>query len=149
MIEGVHVQPLRQIGDDRGMVLHMLRKDSRYFESFGEIYFSIVNPGSIKAWKRHHQMTQNYAVPIGMIRLALLDRRPKSPTEGKMETLEVGQRNYQLVQIPPGVWYGFQGISEQPALIANLTNLPFDENEVERVPIEQIPYPWEMPRVSC
>ena len=39
-IEGVVVQSLEQIVDDRGSILHMLRSDSELFTKFGEIYFS-------------------------------------------------------------------------------------------------------------
>ena len=52
-IEGVIVQPLKQIADNRGSVLHMMRKDSELFKQFGEIYFSEIHPGKVKAWKRH------------------------------------------------------------------------------------------------
>jgi len=38
MIEGVITTPLKQIPDDRGMVMHMLRRDSKNFSKFGEIY---------------------------------------------------------------------------------------------------------------
>lgn len=37
MIEGVQVKPLRQICDERGKVMHMLRCDDPLFERFGEI----------------------------------------------------------------------------------------------------------------
>ena len=40
MIEGVKIPPLKQIIDERGKVMHMLRNDSPNFEKFGEIYFS-------------------------------------------------------------------------------------------------------------
>ena len=35
MIEGVHIHPLRQILDERGKILHMLRRDDPWFERFG------------------------------------------------------------------------------------------------------------------
>ena len=57
-IEGVVVQQLKQIADDRGAVLHMLRCDSPLFENFGEVYFSEINPEIIKAWKLHKKLTQ-------------------------------------------------------------------------------------------
>ena len=38
MIEGVIITPLKQIEDERGKVMHMLREDSKVFERFGEIY---------------------------------------------------------------------------------------------------------------
>ena len=36
-IEGVIVRPLRQIIDNRGAILHMMRSDSELFTQFGEI----------------------------------------------------------------------------------------------------------------
>ena len=50
MINGVVITPLRQIADERGKVMHMLRNDAVHFSAFGEIYFSCVYPGAIKAW---------------------------------------------------------------------------------------------------
>ena len=49
MIAGVRVSPLKQIPDERGKVLHMLRADAEHFEAFGEVYFSCVWPGAIKS----------------------------------------------------------------------------------------------------
>ena len=39
MIEGVKITKLKQIFDERGKVMHMLRNDSEIFQKFGEIYF--------------------------------------------------------------------------------------------------------------
>ena len=49
MIEGVKITPLKQIKDERGKIMHMLRSDSKIFKKFGEIYFSTVNKGFVKA----------------------------------------------------------------------------------------------------
>ena len=37
MIDGVVITPLRQIVDERGKVMHMLRRDAQHFSGFGEI----------------------------------------------------------------------------------------------------------------
>ena len=50
MINGVQIVDLKQIIDERGKVMHMLRKDAPHFREFGEVYFSVVNPDAIKAW---------------------------------------------------------------------------------------------------
>ena len=84
-IEGVVVQSLEQIVDDRGSILHMLRSDSELFTQFGEIYFSEIHSGIIKAWKRHKKQTQNLAVPVNKIRLVIFDPRPDSKTQGKIK----------------------------------------------------------------
>ena len=58
--------------------------------------------------------------------------------------LVVGEDNFALVIIPPMVWYGFKGMSNDYSLIVNCTTIPFDENEVERIPEKSflIPYNW-------
>ena len=38
MIHDVKITPLKIIPDERGKVMHMLRKDSPIFDKFGEIY---------------------------------------------------------------------------------------------------------------
>jgi dTDP-4-dehydrorhamnose 3,5-epimerase len=149
-IVGVVVQPLKQMVDERGAVLHMLRCDSPLFTQFGEIYFSLVFPGVVKAWKRHRQMTQHFAVPVGKIRLVLYDDRALAVSRGRLEEHILGQADhYALIRIPPLVWYGFQGVAAQPSLVANCTDLPYDPAEVENLPPNSplLPYNWEKPHV--
>lgn len=146
VIEGLVIQLLKQIPDERGKVMHMLRSDSGLFTGFGEIYFSIVNPGAVKAWKRHLRMTQNLAVPTGRIRLVVYDSREGSPTFGSTDIIETGEDNYCLVKIPPLLWYGFKGISTTPSLIANCADLPHDPAEVERADLADpaMPKSWDL-----
>ena len=145
MIEGVILKPLRQIKDDRGKVMHMLRADDPMFTEFGEIYFSQVLPGVIKAWKLHTKMTQNYAVVSGNIRVVIHDPREDSPSKGQTDEYEIGQDYYALLRIPKGVWSGFVGLGDMPALIANCTDLPHDPEEViKREPDNPpTPYKWD------
>ena|SRR5690349_23528528 len=131
-IDGVTVTPLRRIPDERGAVFHMLRDDSPGFERFGEIYFSMVYPGAIKAWHLHREMTLNYAVPVGMIKLVCYDDRDGSPTRGNLLELHIGELNYALVTIPPFVWNGFKGVGTVPAVVANCSTVPHRPDEIER-----------------
>ena len=108
-IDGMTIRELRRIPDERGAVLHMLRDDAEGFERFGEIYFSMVYPGAVKAWHLHREMTLNYAVPVGMVKLVCYDDRPESPTRGNLVELHVGELNYVLVTVPPLVWKRLQG----------------------------------------
>ena len=144
MIDGVIVHQLRQIKDERGTVMHMLRADSHLFTKFGEIYFSVVNTNTVKAWKKHLKMTQRFAVPVGKIRLVIYDDRKGSTSCGRIEAMEIGEDNYCLVKIPPQLIYGFKGISLVPALIANCTDMPHNPNEVEYIDINdnRVPYSW-------
>ena len=146
VIEGVLVTPLRQIPDERGKVMHMLREDDPHFERFGEIYFSFVYPGVIKGWHLHARMMLNYAVICGMVKLVLYDDREGSPTQKNLMELFVGEDNYCLVRIPPGVWNGFKGLGVKPAIVANCATIPHDPEEIRRLdPFdESVPYDWEI-----
>ena len=132
MIDGVRIAPLKQILDERGKVMHMLRSDAEAFSGFGEIYFSCVYPGAVKAWHVHSRMILNYAVPHGNIKLVLFDDRDGSPTRGETQEIFLGPDNYNLVTIPPLVWNGFKGIGTQVAVVANCASIPHDPNEISR-----------------
>lgn len=146
MIEGVSIVPLRQIPDERGKVMHMLRCDAPGFRQFGEIYFSCVYPGAIKAWHFHKEMTLNYAVVHGMIKMVLFDDRESSPTRNQLQELFIGESNYCLVTVPPRVWNGFKGIGEKTAIVANCATLPYSDTEIERMDpfTAKIPYKWDL-----
>src|SRR5438552_11159777 len=102
MIEGVEIVLLKKIPDERGNIMRMLRCDDKHFEKFGEIYFSTIYPGVIKGWHLHKEMTLNYAVIVGNIKLVLYDNRPTSSTQYDIQELFIGEDNYMLVKIPPG-----------------------------------------------
>jgi dTDP-4-dehydrorhamnose 3,5-epimerase len=146
LISGVEVTPLQQIHDERGAVMHMLREDSRVFQRFGEVYFSTVFPGVVKAWHQHKEMTLNYAVVAGEVKLVLFDERVESSTYGKVEEYFLSPQNYLLITVPPGVWNGFKGIGVSTAIVANCSTLPHSPDEILRKPAdsEDIPYQWQL-----
>ncbi|OGQ79066.1 MAG: dTDP-4-dehydrorhamnose 3,5-epimerase [Deltaproteobacteria bacterium RIFCSPLOWO2_12_FULL_60_19] len=146
MITGVEIHPLKQIPDDRGKVMHMLRCDDTWFEKFGEIYFSVVYPGVVKGWHLHKRMTLNYAVVSGMIKLVLYDDRGGSRTRAELQEIYTGDDNYALIMIPPGIWNGFKGIGVKPAIVANCATDPHDPEEIVRLdPFSpNIPYNWNL-----
>lgn len=146
MIEGVIIKALKKIPDERGSIFHMLRADDEEFKKFGEIYFSLIYPGVVKGWHLHKKMTLNYAVIKGMIKLVLYDEREKSKTKGELMELFIGDENYQLVVIPPGVWNGFKGVGTQIAIVANCSDIPHDPEEIKRMdPIaNHIKYNWNI-----
>lgn len=133
-IAGLVVTPLREIVDARGAVLHMFRSDAPEFTHFGECYFSLVNPGAVKAWKRHQRQSQNLAVPVGRVRFVVCDTREDSPTRGNVRLIELGRPGaYARLHMPPLVWYGFACVGDAVALVANCADLPHDPTENEAV----------------
>jgi dTDP-4-dehydrorhamnose 3,5-epimerase len=146
VIDGVVITPLRQILDERGKVMHMLRSTDPHFTQFGEIYFSTVFPDAVKAWHIHKKMTLNYAVPVGRIKFVLFDDRPDSPTRGEIQEIFMGPDNYVLVTVPPMVWNGFKGVGPDASLVANCASIPHDPDEIDRCdPADpRIPYDWAL-----
>src|SRR5438067_8283520 len=126
--------------------MHMLRVDAPHFERFGEIYFSCVEPGAIKAWHLHKEMSLNYAVPFGKIKFVLYDARPDSPTQGELQELYLGPDNYNLVIVPPGAWNGFKGLGSTISIVANCASHPHSADEIVRMDptSSTIPYNWEI-----
>ncbi len=145
MIDGVKLIPKKQILDERGRVMHMLRKDDPEFQQFGEIYFSTVYPGRVKGWHVHDKMTLNYVVVAGLIKMVLYDERENSPTKGELQEIFLGEGNYALLVIPPGVVNGFKGVGMAEAIVANCATIPHDPTEIRRYDPHKshIPYSWE------
>ena len=145
-IDGVQKIPLRRIPDERGTIFHMLRADDAHFSRFGEIYFTTVYEGIVKGWHKHREMTLNYACVVGRIKLALYDERPESTTRGALMELFLGQDDYSLMVIPPGLWTGFKGMSRPFALVANCSTHPHDPGRTTRLDPHDnhIPYDWDI-----
>lgn len=144
-IDGVAFVPLRRIPDERGTIFHMLRRTDPHFIEFGEIYFTSVYRGVVKGWHRHRDMSLNYACIAGRIKLVLYDDRPDSPTRGALLERFLGPDDYSLAIIPPGIWTGFKGMTDE-ALVANCATHPHDPSLTDRAdPFgDQVPYRWDV-----
>jgi dTDP-4-dehydrorhamnose 3,5-epimerase len=146
LIDGVVIKKLNKIPDERGSIYHMLKKEDKEFNGFGEIYFSTIYPGVIKAWHIHEEMELNYAVVSGDIKMVLYDDRPKSKTKGQLMEIFLGDRNYLLIKVPPKVWNGFKGIGVKEAIVANCATLSHRPDEIKRLDpsSKNIPYDWSL-----
>lgn len=124
--------------------MHMMRATDPHFLSFGEIYFSWINPGIVKGWHKHSLTTVNLAVPVGKIKIAVFDDRPDSATRGKITTFILGanESDYALLTIAPGLWYAFSGQTNTPSMIANCASHPHAPGESEQRELNTIEYDW-------
>ena len=146
MIDGVKIIPKKQIIDERGKIMHMLRSDDEHFKKFGEIYFSFTHPNTVKAWHLHKKMTVNYVCVMGKIKLVLFDDRKNSSTLGRIDEIFLSTDNYFLVSVPPLVWNGFKSIENKSSIIANCSDIPHDPNEMVRKPYDDkyFKYDWKI-----
>lgn len=144
MIAGVQVIPLQRIPDERGTIMHMLRRTDQHFIEFGEIYFTTIYRDVVKGWHKHRDMTLNYACVLGRVKLVLYDDRPGSATAGQLMELFLGPDDYSLVVIPPDTWTGFKGMTDPAAIVANCCTHVHDPARTTRLdPFGGgIPYDW-------
>jgi len=148
MIQGVVTKQLRQVADERGWLIEILRNDWEHFKEFGQAYVTAAYPQVVKAWHMHKKQTDNITCVKGMIKLVLHDGRKKSKTRGETNEFTIGEKNLLLVQIPPEVWHGFKTISEDYSLVLNVpTELyNYDKPDEFRLPpdTDKIPYDWKL-----
>jgi dTDP-4-dehydrorhamnose 3,5-epimerase len=136
-LESIILTPLARIPTPGGDVLHAIKKTDPGFEGFGEAYFSWVNKDIVKGWKRHTLMTMNVLVPVGNVRFVFY-----TPETKEFRIEEIGVDRYMRITVPPGIWFGFQGLSEPTSLVMNLASIAHDPTEVERLSLTDIKFNW-------
>ena len=145
MIDGVLITPLREIETQGGNVFYAMKASESGYRGFGEAYFSTMQSGKVKPWKRHNQMTLNLVVPVGKIRFVIFDDRADSRSKGKFVEVILGRpEQYARLTVPPGLWMAFQGVAEGTSWLLNVADLAHDPAESERRPLVEIPYDWSI-----
>ena len=132
------VTPLRRIPTIGGDVMHALKDSDDGFNGFGEVYFSWVEQGAIKAWKYHQHMTLNLVVPLGEISFVFHIK----DQENCFRTETIGEEQYIRLTVPPGIWFGFQGRGSGQSLLMNLADMVHEPDEVIRKKTSEIVYKW-------
>ena len=137
-LDDILVTPLKRISTNGGDVMHALKNTDQGFNGFGEVYFSWVEQGAIKAWKCHQRMTLNLVVPLGAVRFVFHLPEQKK----KFRTEKIGNNNYSRLTVPPGIWFGFQGIASGSSLLVNVADLEHDPDEVLRKSKSEFRLDW-------
>lgn len=141
MMEGVKLYPLKHIVVPKGDIYHALKSTDEGYWGFGEAYFSQVEAGEVKGWKRHNRMVLNIVVPVGTIKFVIYDDRAGSSTCGRFEEVILSQTdNYQRMTIAPGLWMAFQGIGEGVSMLMDIIPEPHDPEEADRKSLSEINY---------
>ena len=142
-LDGVLITPLKIIQVPGGDVSHAMKISDPGFAGFGEVYFSNIESGVVKAWKRHRKMTLNLVVSVGAIRFVMFDDRHESQTQGMFQEVVLSKEFYYRLTIPIMVWMGFQGVSENTSMLLNIADLEHLPEEVDRKATNEINFSWE------
>jgi dTDP-4-dehydrorhamnose 3,5-epimerase len=146
VIDGVVTKALKVIPDERGFLMEILRKDDPFFQQFGQVYLTVVNPGVVKGWHYHRLQTDHFCVVKGMAKVVLYDSREGSKTKGEVNEFFLGDHNRTLLIIPPGVLHGMKGVGTEPAFLINTPTHPYNYAEPDEFRVHphenDIPYDW-------
>jgi len=145
MIHGVVIKELATRADERGFFREVIRATDEFFrEGFGQLSHSLVHAGVAKAWHLHQRQVDWWYVAAGVLKVALHDTRPDSPTF--RETMEFALGDHQparCVRIPPGVAHGYRCVAG-PAHVIYVTSRVYDPADEGRIPHDDptIGYDW-------
>jgi len=143
-IEDLILVPLKVISVPGGDVLHAMKSGDIGYVGFGEAYFSSIDSGVVKAWKRHRQMTLNLVVPWGSVRFVIYDDRENSASCGEYQVVTLSRDNFCRLTVPPMVWMGFQGMDVNTSMLLNIADIEHSPAELDRKELNAIKYNWQI-----
>ncbi len=100
-------------------------------------------PELIKAFHWHRRQWDYWDMVAGDARIVLVDLRPDSPTQGRVQVVFSGERSAKVVAIPPLVAHGYQALSQRDILLCYYTTEPYRPEDPDEGRI-----PWDDPRIG-
>lgn len=133
-MDGPFLTPLKRIATPKGDVMHGLKASDPGYAGFGEAYFSLVNEGETKGWKRHFRMTLNLVCAAGRIRVVVREEAGNIVLDTQLspDTPEL----YNRVTVPPGYFVAFKGLAGGSSMLLNVASIPHDPDEAETRPMD-------------
>ena len=155
-IAGVQVVDLRLMLDDGGSFAELVRLNEKgCLEAFPEFQvrqssYSLVLPGSIKAFHLHYKQDDVWFVPpTERLLMGLLDVRQDSDSCNVSQRFVLGGGKAQLLYIPCGVAHGCANLGTVPASIIYFVNQQFslEKSDENRLPWDILGKDfWELTR---
>ena len=122
---------LKIISTDGGNIFHAYLKNNPDQIDIHEVYFSTINYNQIRGWKKHKDMTVNLIVPIGRVKVHMIQEIDSGFEHKRFEEI-LSQNPYFRLSISPGTWFAFEGLSKPKSLICNIADKPHDPLEISR-----------------
>ena len=126
-VNGIKIEKLKVIKNQDGDILKFLSKKSKFFNNFGEIYFSKIFKGKIKGWNYHKTNTCIICVPNGKVKFIF-------KFKNRNKSIIISDKNKKILIIYPKTWFSFSAVNET-SLIANVINKIHSKEECIKIPI--------------
>ncbi len=130
--------PATLFADDRGW--SYMNQFLNILDSEGQINFSTMYPGVIKAWHRHHLQTDFWMVLTGHLKVGVHDA-----DTGESWITITGEKRPGTVVIPPPLWHGAATVGPTDAGLLYYVTHQYDpqQPDEERQPYDAVAdFPW-------
>ena len=107
----------------------------------GQINYSVMYPGVIKAWHRHSRQSDMWLVTMGHLKLGVHNQ-----DDGRSWLAVIGEKNPGIMIIPPPLWHGATATGGQPGGVLYYVSAAYDpaDPDEQRRPFDSIEgFTWE------
>ena len=71
----------------------------------------------------HKRMHMNLVVPFGSIKFVFYDQRQFSKDYNKYIEITLNSANYNIIYVPPKIWFAFQGLEKTNNILLQLNRI--------------------------
>ena len=128
--------PIEKIEVEGGDVIKNIKVGDLGYKNFKETYYSFINFGKKKGWKKHKEMTLNLTCPFGEVNFIL------SEDLENFESITLNDKNLFRITIKPGIWLAFEGLNKPLSIVNNVADMIHNEDEIERKNLNEVNYFW-------
>lgn len=132
--------PVPIYADDRGWSI--MNQLQGVLSAQGQINYSVMYPGIVKAWHRHRKQTDFWLGLHGMLRVGVHRESDKRTWQ-----VFIGEKQPMMVIIPPPLWHGAATVGPEPAGLLYYVTQQYDpaEPDEQRAAYDAIEgFPWEV-----
>lgn len=132
--------PVRVFADDRGWSL--MNQFQEVLKPSGQINYSVMYPGVVKAWHRHQQQTDFWLPLHGMLKVGIYREADQHAWQAV-----IGEMQPAVMIIPPPLWHGAATVGPSSAgLLYYVTHqYNHDAPDEERLAHDAIEdFPWHV-----
>lgn len=122
-IKDVSLVDLTMHQDDRGYLYELVHITDTFVPQFGQVYI-VGDPvrGTIRAFHKHAELHDWFAIVHGSAKFVLKDDRQDSPTYGEVASFVLSERNPKLLVVPPGVYHGWMSLEDDTIMVSTASH---------------------------
>ena len=117
------------INNNSGNIHKLVDRNIHSHHLKGEMYISQIKLKEIKAWMRHTEIESIFFIVSGLVRVKCMNLNEEVILQKDL-SLETGD----YLKVPPNIWYGFQGLSNNESSILVLLDNLHNDKEVIKMP---------------